>query len=97
MGTLEIHCHSCGAVYEVLPDCIVSADKLPEWIRPYRCPHCMAEMNTRTWDKLATAFWTLWEVNKELLEWHAGYDNHPLMQAQIKNHYVPQKDILHKE
>ena len=94
MGSLEIICHNCGADYEVTPDTIMEADKLQPGVIPYRCPHCLARMNKRTWDKLVFAFWTFEEVNKELREWHTGYDNHPLLQAQIKTHYVPKNKIL---
>lgn len=87
MGTLEIHCHKCGAVYEVLPECIIQTEKLPTGIHPYCCPHCMAEMNTRTWDKLVWAFWEMEEANKELREWHTGYKDHPLLQAAYKTYH----------
>ena len=94
MGTLEIHCHNCGAVYEVMPDCIAAKDKLPDCIHPYRCPRCMAKMNTRTWDKLARAFWEFDEINRELRQEYDGYNRrNPLMQASYKTHYVPLEDI----
>lgn len=94
MGSLEIICHNCGAIYEVTPDTIIDADKLQPGVFPYRCPHCLASMNKRTWNKLVDAFWTFEEANKELREWHTGYDNHPLLQAQIKTYYVPRGKIL---
>lgn len=87
-STLEIHCHKCSMDYEVLPECVRATDNLPDWLHPYRCPRCMAQMNTRTWDKLVTAYWELWEVNKELLGQHTGYKNHPLFQASCKTHCI---------
>ena len=91
MGTLEIICHNCGAVYEVTPDCVYPAETMEaKHIYPYRCPHCLAEMNHRLWDKLVDAFWTFEEVNKDLRTDYTGYDKRdPLMQAQYKTHYVP--------
>ena len=95
MGSLEIHCHHCGAVYEVIPDFIREADKLPSDIIPYRCTHCMNKMNPRLWDKLVFAFWVLEEVNKDLRTEYDGYDRRrPLMQATYKTHYVEQNKIL---
>lgn len=98
MGILEIHCHNCGAVYEVLPESVVQTEKLPEGIHPYCCPHCMAKMNTRTWDKLVWAFWEMEEVNRELRAEYTGYNHRsPLMQASYKTHYVEQDKIATTE
>lgn len=94
MGALEIHCHNCGAVYEVHPDIVIRAAELQTGVHPYRCPHCMTKMNTRTWDKLVRAFWEFEEVNRELRQEHDGYNRRdPLMQASYKTHYVPLENI----
>ena len=89
MGTLEIRCHNCGAVYEVMPECVYQVDTVGQkHIHPYRCPHCMAAMDVRLWDKLVNAFWTFEEVNKDLRSHSEGYEK-PLFQASYKTHYVP--------
>lgn len=94
MQTLRITCHNCGAVIDLTPDIVIEAEKLPPGIMPWRCPHCIAQMNPRTWNKLVWAFWTLSEVNKDLRQWHEEYDGHPLFQAEVTNHYVPREKIL---
>ena len=95
MGSLEIICYNCGAVNVIQPDSIIPADKLPVGQYPYRCPHCMAEINQHLWDKMVFAFWTLEEVNKDLRTAHDGYgDGRPLFQVQYKTHYGPQSKIL---
>lgn len=93
MGTLEIKCHNCGAVNEVTPDCIYQAETMEKkHIYPWRCPHCMATMDERLWDKLVNAFWTFEEVNKDLRSANDCYCT-PLMQAEYKTHFVPHKKI----
>ena len=93
MGKLEIKCHNCGAVNEVTPDCIYQAETMEKkHIYPWRCPHCMATMDERLWDKLVNAFWTLEEVNKDLRNANDCYCT-PLMQAEYKTHFVPHKKI----
>ena len=93
MGTLEIKCHNCGAVYEVTADCIYQAETMEKkHIYPWRCPHCMATMDERLWDKLVNAFWTFEEVNKDLRSANDCYCM-PLMQAEYKTHFVPHKKI----
>ena len=95
MGTLEIHCHHCGAVYEVTSDLVREADKLPPDIIPYRCTHCMNKMEPRLWDKLVFAFWVMEEANKDIRKDHDEYDRpHRPMQAAYKTHYVEQDRIL---
>lgn len=89
MGTLEIKCHNCGAVNVVTPDCIYHVEKMEDkYIYPWRCPHCMATMNRRLWNKLVNAFWTFEEVNKDLRS-DTDCFCAPLMQAEYKTHYVP--------
>lgn len=93
MGILEIKCHNCGSVYEVLPDCINSAEMMETMhIYPRRCPHCLAMMDRRLWDKLVNAFWTFEEVNKDLRSDSENYGT-PLMQAEYKMYYVPHDKI----
>lgn len=93
MGTLEIKCHNCGAVYEVTPDCIYQAETMEaKHIYPWRCPHCLATMDKQLWDKLVNAFWTFEEVNKYLRSDNDCYCT-PLMQAEYKTHFVPHKKI----
>jgi len=93
MGSLEIKCHNCGAVYEVSPDCIYSANTMDQkHIYPYRCPHCMARMDRNLWNKLVNAFWTIEEANKDLRSYNVEYEL-PLFQAQYKTHYVPPEKI----
>lgn len=93
MGTLEIKCHNCGAVYEVTPDCIYQAETMEKkHIYPWRCPHCLRTMNKRLWDKLVNAFWTFEEVNKDLRSDNDCYYV-PLMQAEYKTRFVPQEKI----
>lgn len=93
MGTLEIKCHNCGAVNEVTADCIYQAETMEKkHIYPWRCPHCMATMDERLWDKLVNAFWTFEEVNKDLRSANDCYCT-PLMQAEYKTHFVPHKKI----
>lgn len=94
MGTLEIKCMNCGATTQILPDIIMAAEKLPEGVHPYRCPHCMTTMDIHMWDKLVRAFWEFEEVNKELRDIYEGYNKRdPLMQVQYRNYYVPQFKI----
>ncbi len=95
MGILKITCFNCGANYEVTPDCVYPADTMnTKHVYPYRCPHCMAEMNQRTWDKLVAAFWTFEEANKDLRTDREGYtDDRCLFQAEYKTHYVPQEKV----
>lgn len=93
MGTLEIKCHNCGAVYEVSPDCIYPSDTMDEkHIYPCRCPHCVATMDRRLWDKLVDAFWIFEEVNKGLRSDSEEYEQ-PLFQAEFKTHYVPREKL----
>lgn len=89
MGILEIHCHECGTVYEVLPECVMERDTLPNGLHPYCCPHCFAQMNTRTWNKLVRAYGELQDINRELLKDHIGYRDHPLFQAAYKSLGIP--------
>lgn len=87
-------CFNCGHKREILPDCIIPSGEFPPGIHPHVCPHCLAEMNPRTWDKLAAAFWELEEVNRELRTDSEGYTpRRPLFQAEFKAHYVPGKNI----
>lgn len=93
MGTLEIICHNCGAIYEVQSDGVVHLEAIGANHHPYRCPHCLTKIPSRLWDKLVDAFWTLEEVNKDLRTWHTEYEDHALTQVQYKTHYVDPKKI----
>ena len=83
MGYLKIHSHNCKGKFEMHREDIESKEKV-------RCPHCMVLMNGKQWDKLVNAFFTIEEVNKGLRTRHTEHGE-PLMQAEYKTHYVPQK------
>lgn len=85
MGYLEIKCHQCGATNTVYADQINPA-------AVHRCPHCLMKMNTRQWEKLVDAFYTIEEVNKGLRKIE---DEHgQLFQVEYKTYYVPAWNIM---
>lgn len=83
MGYLEIRCYNCQGKFEMYIGDIGSKEKV-------RCPHCMALMNGKQWNKLVNAFFTLEEVNKGLRTCHTE-QGATLMQAEYRTHYVPQE------
>lgn len=83
MGYLKIHCHNCGNTFEMYWDDIENKEKV-------RCPHCLATMEKRQWDKLVNAYFTTEEVNKGLRNCHEQ-EGMPLFQAEYRTHYVRPK------
>ena len=78
MCYVEVMCHSCGAVFHLYFDENTSR----------RCPHCLAEMPDKGFQKLRNAMYCAEEINKDFRVAHDEKDR-PLFQVEIRNHYVP--------
>ena len=57
------------------------------------CPHCLARMNEKQWERLIDAYYTFAEVNIDFRKYHDDRGE-PLFQAELRNHYVKPTKIV---
>ena len=87
MGYLKITCHNCGGTFELYNHTMNHED------RPPRCPHCLAKMTDKQWERLVDAYFTFEEVNKNFRSKHKERGE-KLFQAEFRTYYVGADDIV---
>ena len=87
MDYLKVKCFHCGNKFELYSHSMNHQDKPP------MCPHCLARMNEKQWERLIDAYYTFAEVNIDFRKYHDDRGE-PLFQAELRNHYVKPKKIV---
>ena len=87
MDYLKVKCFHCGNKFELYSHSMNHQDKSP------MCPHCLARMNEKQWERLIDAYYTFAEVNINFRKYHDDRGE-PLFQAELRNHYVKPTKIV---
>lgn len=87
MGYLKITCYNCEGTFELYQHTMNHEEKPP------RCPHCLARMTDRQWERLVNAYFTFEEVDKNFRTSHEERGT-KLFQAEFKNYYVKPEKII---
>lgn len=76
---ISVHCHNCGARYDVFGDDLEAG-------RCGVCPNCLARMPQNACGKLINALLTMEEVNNDFQKANAEYGN-PFFTVEIRNQH----------
>ena len=87
MDYLKVKCFHCGNKFELYSHSMNFEDKPP------MCPHCLARMNEKQWERLINAYFTFAEVNTDFRKYHDDRGE-MLFQVELRNHYIKPTKIV---